>query len=152
MIYPLLSSKKISGTVHGVIEITLDYIPPSTNSIWVRNPTGGNYLSAEYRNFKSRLLSDWIKYKSNNPNISGYLFGEKLMMQLFIHPRDNRVFDLDNRVKALLDALIGLAYADDSQIHVMHLEKRLPVPKNGLTIFSISEVDDEPREQFQRAA
>lgn len=123
-----------------MIDMVLPYLPPSANHMWVHSPYR-HYLSTEYQNFKNRIVKDWIVYKDNHPEALPYFKDEKLFFRLVIHPKDRRVkFDLDNRVKALLDSLIGLCYSDDSQLQVMYLEKKLPIPKDGMTIISIRDL------------
>ena len=123
-----------------MIDLVLPYLPPSANHMWVHS-SHGHYLSTEYQNFKNRVGRDWSIYRSHNPKSYPFFKGEKLFLKLVIHPRDKRLkFDLDNRVKALLDSLNGLCYSDDSQLQVMYLEKKLSIPKDGLTIISLRDL------------
>jgi crossover junction endodeoxyribonuclease RusA len=60
-----------------------------------------------------------------------------LSVEVEVHPPDNRRRDIDNVQKALLDALQhGGAYADDSQIIRLTIEKRPPV-EGGKTLVRI---------------
>ena len=57
-----------------------------------------------------------------------------------VFPPDNRRRDIDNVFKALLDAMQhGGAYADDSQIVRLSIDKRMPV-EGGKTIVRIERV------------
>lgn len=55
-------------------------------------------------------------------------FDGPLAVQIEVYPPDNQRRDLDNTMKALLDALQhGGAYRDDSQIVCLVIEKRSPL-------------------------
>ena len=64
----------------------------------------------------------------------------RLAVEVEVFPPDHRRRDIDNVVKALLDALQrGRAYADDSQIVRLSIEKHQPV-EGGKTIVRIERV------------
>jgi crossover junction endodeoxyribonuclease RusA len=68
-------------------------------------------------------------------------FGEKrLHFQVTLYPRDKRIQDIDNRIKALFDALEGWAYDSDSQIDVLIVE-RGEIKKGGGCLVMIDELD-----------
>lgn len=94
--------------------------PPSVNAYW-RHPTKGplagrHLISREGREYRELVRAE--------------LHGMKPMTGLVrvsvdLYPPDARRRDIDNSMKALLDAL-GYAgvYADDSQITTLHIERR----------------------------
>ncbi|TWU43995.1 Crossover junction endodeoxyribonuclease RusA [Novipirellula aureliae] len=64
-----------------------------------------------------------------------------LSVDVLIHPPDRRRRDIDNVLKALLDALQhGGAYEDDNQIVDLSIHKRCPI-KGGKAIVRIEETD-----------
>lgn len=68
-------------------------------------------------------------------------FGEKrLQFQVTLYPRDKRIQDIDNRIKALFDALEGWAYDSDSQIDVL-IVHRGEIRKGGGCLVMIDEID-----------
>lgn len=78
-------------------------------------------------------------------------FGEKrLQFQVTLYPRDRRIQDIDNRIKALFDALEGWVYDSDSQIDVL-LVQRGEIRKGGGCLVMIEELEDvRPHEETQR--
>lgn len=97
------------------VAIRLDY-PPSVNTYYRR---AGNtmYLSAKGRAFKESVAEDWkrLAYPPTR---------ERIGVAITLHaPNKTQDTDIDNRVKATLDALQGLAYADDRQIDRLIVER-----------------------------
>ena len=66
-------------------------------------------------------------------------------MDITLYPRDRRIQDIDNRIKALWDALEGWVYEDDSQIDVL-LVQRGEIRKGGGCLIMIDEIN-EPRQE-----
>lgn len=63
----------------------------------------------------------------------------RLSVNIYIHPRSRRIFDLDNCLKAILDALMAAnVYDDDSQIDMLSITRSDP-RKGGAAVVSISE-------------
>lgn len=82
-------------------------MPPSVNHIYTRSRSGRVVLSAEamaYRGVVRCLLGHW------EPVMQG-----PVIVRIMVY-RKRRHGDLDNILKALLDALNGVAYRDDSQV------------------------------------
>lgn len=84
--------------------------PPSANRIW-RNVSGRTYVSREYKKFLDAVGAevDEIKIKkrirSINVNGKNVLMGGKFNVEIVLHPPNKRPFDVDNRIKPVLDAL-----------------------------------------------
>jgi crossover junction endodeoxyribonuclease RusA len=82
-------------------------------------------------------------------NVLGYCienkvpsFGDKrLQFQVTLYPRDKRIQDIDNRIKALFDALEGLAYDSDSQIDVL-IVQRGEIKKGGGCLVMLEVLED----------
>jgi Holliday junction resolvase RusA-like endonuclease len=111
-----------------MIELELPY-PPSINHYW-RRVGSRTLISREGRRFRERVLA-LLAARDVRP-LAG-----PLTVQVDVFPPDNRRRDIDNVQKALLDALQhGGAYADDSQIIRLAIEKRAPVD-GGKTVVRI---------------
>lgn len=66
----------------------------------------------------------------------------RLEMKVIIYPRDRRKQDIDNRIKALWDALIDAGVIDDDeQIDVLHIE-RGEIKKGGGVLVYLDILED----------
>lgn len=109
-------------------------MPPSTNRIW-RNGSGRNYRSAEYMRF-IRAVSLAV-VSAGAPT-----FGDKrLEVHIRLHPATRARQDIDNRVKACLDALTHAGVMDDdSQVDVLIVD-RGQVVKGGMSVVSLTALE-----------
>ena len=114
--------------------------PPSINSYWRANGHR-RFISKEGVLFREKVADYMHDYKV--PRLGGSV---RLQMEIVLYPRDKRVQDIDNRVKALWDALEGWVYEDDSQIDVL-IVKRGEIRKGGGCLVMIEEIDVEPRQK-----
>ena len=112
--------------------------PPSMNTYW-RNFRGRTIIGKEGRAFRENV----IQYVIDN-NIPK--FGDrKLKITLILRPRDKRKIDIDNRIKAVLDALEHAGVFDDD-FQVDHIEMiRGEQIKGGLLHVCIEEIEN-PRQ------
>jgi crossover junction endodeoxyribonuclease RusA len=70
---------------------------------------------------------------------------KRLQMQVTLFPRDRRKQDIDNRIKALWDALTDAGvFDDDEQIDIL-IVQRGEIRKGGGCLVMIDEID-EPRQ------
>ena len=69
-----------------------------------------------------------------------HLGTKRLRMDVTLYPRDRRIQDIDNRIKALWDALEGWVYEDDAQIDIL-LVQRGEIRKGGGCLVMIEEID-----------
>lgn len=98
-----------------MIEIELPY-PPSVNHYWLRHGKR-TFIGPNGRRFR-RAVALALLSLGRKP-IRG-----KVEIWISVYPPDRRRRDLDNILKALLDALEhGGAYRDDSQIVGLHVER-----------------------------
>jgi len=113
--------------------VTLDLpYPPSVNHYW-RRVGARTLISREGRRFRERVAS-YLALRRLRP-LSG-----PLAVRVTVHPPDRRRRDLDNAMKALLDALEhGGAYEDDSQIDHLDIRRGSVVPDGKVTV-QITEV------------
>jgi Holliday junction resolvase RusA-like endonuclease len=115
-----------------VLELQLPY-PPSVNH-YFRVVGRRVLISREGRAFRTRVCST-LAALGVRP-LEG-----PLAVEVEVYPPDNRRRDIDNTMKALLDALQhGGAYRDDSQIVRLVIEK-CAVVENGRTLARIGPVE-----------
>lgn len=109
--------------------------PPSMNTYW-RNFRGRTVMSKAGRQFREEV----IQYVIDNDIPK---FGDrKLKLTLILRPRDKRKIDIDNRIKAVLDALEH-AGVFDNDFHVDHIEMIRGEPiKGGLLMVCIEEIEN----------
>jgi crossover junction endodeoxyribonuclease RusA len=106
--------------------------PPSINHYW-RRVGPRTLISREGRRFRERVLAI-LAAMGIQPLVG------QLAVKVDAYPPDNRRRDIDNVFKALLDAMQhGGAYADDSQIVRLSIEKRKPI-EGGKTIVRIEKI------------
>ena len=84
--------------------------PPSMNTYW-RTFRGMTVLSKQGREFKAAVANYVVEYKVPK------LGDSKLRVSMVLFPRDKRKIDIDNRIKAVLDALQDAGvFNDDFQV------------------------------------
>ena len=109
-------------------------LPPSVNSYRTifRNRMG---ISKAGREFKAKVSDYVIEYKVPK------LGAARLEMKVVLYPRDKRKQDIDNRIKALWDALGDAGvFDDDEQIDVLLIE-RGEIKKGGGCLVRIDILD-----------
>ncbi len=92
----------------------LDY-PPSVNAYW--RAVGGMVLVSS----RGRAYRDTAGYRALAQRVR--VQDGPLCVSIWAY-RPRRSGDVDNVAKAILDALKGVAWADDSQITELHLYRR----------------------------
>lgn len=94
----------------GVAQFLTLPLPPSINCYWRKSPRG-MYITKEGKTFRQRVAEIVTEHNAIK-------FGDaRLCVAMHVSMRDRRVADIDNRVKAALDALTHAGvYDDDSQI------------------------------------
>lgn len=99
-------------------------LPPSVNSYWRKSPKG-MYISQEGKDFRQRVAEIVAEHNAIK-------FGSaRLFVAMRVSMRDKRIADVDNRIKAMLDALTHAGvYDDDSQIDDLFVT-RGPIVKGG---------------------
>ena len=105
--------------------------PPSVNHYY-RNVSGRTLISAAGRAYRVRVA---VEMSLQRPKpIRGPMRG-RLRLEVEVSPPDRRRRDLDNILKALLDALqhAGL-YGDDSQIDELEMRRRVPISSGRVVV------------------
>lgn len=109
-------------------------LPPSVNSYRTifRNRMG---ISKAGKEFKLQVQDYVLEYRVPK------LGTARLEMKVVLYPRDRRKQDIDNRIKALWDALTDAGvFDDDEQIDVLIVE-RGEIRKGGGCLVMIDEID-----------
>jgi Holliday junction resolvase RusA-like endonuclease len=105
--------------------------PPSVNHYW-RHVGDRTLISRAGREYRQRI-TDELAHQGVTAA------GGSIALFISVHPPDRRRRDLDNILKALLDALQhGGAYQDDSQIDSLQVVRSKPVP-GGKVMVEITE-------------
>jgi|TARA_R110000824_G_C15132322_1_gene669142 crossover junction endodeoxyribonuclease RusA len=113
------------------MKLTLPY-PPSVNTYWRANGKR-RFISKAGILFTQEVILIVKQSKAKS-------FEERrLAISVVIHPRSKRKFDLDNTLKAILDALMKAGmYNDDSQIDYIEIARGEAV-KNGKAVINLNE-------------
>lgn len=106
--------------------------PPSVNHYWKRGRNGHVFISDTGRRFRevvSGILSQVGVMKMEG----------KVALVVHLHP-PNDTCDIDNGLKALLDALThGGAYQDDKQVVDLRLKLKPAAPPKGVCFVSLEQ-------------
>lgn len=112
--------------------IQLPY-PPSTNRMW-RNFRGRMVLSDEGKTYKAK--AGWLAKAAGAKPVT-----HDVAVVITMHPKTKKngeassvVQDIDNQIKCALDALQGIAYANDKQIKRLSAAYGNPMKDGGLTV------------------
>lgn len=97
--------------------------PPSVNHYWRSVLIGGKprtLLSKEGREFKQAAVGAVLQQR-RGPSAP---LSERLAIAVTLFPPDRRRYDLDNRLKAVLDSLTeARVWEDDRHVKIIHLEE-----------------------------
>lgn len=82
--------------------------PPSVNTYY-RRGAHATYMSKQGREYK-KAVADYIA-ESNTPKLGT----ARLCLEIVLWPKDKRKYDIDNRIKALIDSLQDAGVFDDDE-------------------------------------
>lgn len=106
------------------LSLTLDALPPSVNRIYRPGGGGRKLLVPEVEVFRALMLQAVLDVYGGKPIVPP---GEELEAFVLFVPKDRRVCDVDNTLKAVLDALqCCLLNFNDRQIRRLHAERSNP--------------------------
>lgn len=119
------------------VDLTLPW-PPSTNTLW-RNVRIGNrqatLLSERGREFFDAAAYEVIRQRA------GIRFAGVVCCDITLHAPNRRSYDIDNRIKAVLDACTkGFVWHDDGQVDVL-VVRRGEIRKDGAAVVRITEIE-----------
>lgn len=119
------------------VDLTLPW-PPSTNTLW-RNVRIGNrqatLLSERGREFFDAAAYEVIRQRG------GIRFAGVVHVDVTLHAPNRRSYDIDNRIKAVLDACTkGFVWHDDGQVDVL-VVRRGEIRKDGAAVVRITEIE-----------
>lgn len=113
--------------------------PPSTNSIW-RQSGGHIYLTPKAERFRAAIRQLVILARRDG-DLPEEPFEGPLAVSIELVPPDRRKRDIDNTLKAGLDALTHAGvWLDDSQVKDLHLTMAAEPVKGGHVTISIREI------------
>ena len=105
--------------------------PPSVNGLY-RVFKGRTIVSKQCREYKKTVIAIMEKLGLANQNID-----DRLQVYLELHAPTKRKYDLDNRLKVLLDSLQASGFiVDDEQVDSLHV-KRGVIMSGGKTIVRV---------------
>ena len=115
-----------------------------TFSITLPTPPGANRLWRSYqgRTVKSATARAWQAQAALLAKAKGMMpVAGAVALEIVLHPRQTKTgqaskvrLDVDAPIKATMDALQGVAYADDKQVIRVSSELGYPLPKGGITV------------------
>ncbi len=131
------------------LRITVPW-PPSVNHYWRSIPIKRTacarcgsrvVLSKAGREYREAVREAWLSEEPSDWR--GALEG-RLHVKVILHPPTRRKLDIDNRMKALLDALQHAdVYVDDEQIDHLEIERWEVFPR-GAAVVEIEEMQARP--------
>ena len=108
--------------------------PPTANLFWRRTGTI-TYLNKSYKEFLA--LAGIMLAK-----VRGIPFSGPVKVDIILHPPKNFRFDVDNRIKPILDALTRAeVWFDDSQVHELTVKRAEVLKPDGLAWVRIQTLD-----------
>ena len=115
-----------------------------TSTIFLPTPPGANRLWRSYqgRTVKSGVARAWQAQAALLAKANGIQQAHgAVALAIVLHPRQTKSgqaskvrLDVDAPIKATMDALQGVAYADDKQVIRVTSELGYPLPDGGITV------------------
>jgi len=120
-------------------ELSLPW-PPSVNHYW-RHDRGITHISAEGRAYRVAVWGIVKRSASSPKDDPSWPLDGRVRIVVHTHAPDNRARDLDNILKALLDALgHAKVYLSDAQIDDLHVIRGISQKPRGSVYLTIEEI------------
>jgi len=114
--------------------------PPSANHAWRPTNAGGKILAEPYRVF-IKTVGDYVLEQ----RVRRHWTQDRLAAGLVFYPPNARTFDIDNRVKTVLDALVRAGViVDDRYVDMIVLLRGQVHAPHGATLVHIEEMSTLP--------
>lgn len=129
------------------IKLTLPF-PPSVNTYWTTRviKKGSRAISSVFLSDRGREYKKAVFVAAHRQNAANHNLKKSLAVMCHFYMPDNRQRDLDNYLKALLDAMADCkVYINDCQIDDLHLKRKDVAPPGRVEIWII---EIEPRGQL----
>lgn len=112
-----------------ILRAKLDGLPPTANLLYRTSRIGIRYKTKEGKEWQKAAACIFSKnYKRPDP------YTGDVNLQIVFFTENRRRWDIDNRVKALMDALmLGGVIKDDGQVKALHVERVLSPTKETHT-------------------
>lgn len=124
-------------TAWSMIQVILP-IPPSVNTMYVPTARGGRRLTDTAKNWKREATQIVSRAHSFKKSYAG-----QVSVDIAIYPADRRQFDIDNKLKCLLDALEdGGLILDDNQVVSIKIVKKSPYPRYPRVVLFVLPVEE----------
>lgn len=95
-------------------------LPPSVNHRYVRTRRGGVALTARAREYQESVYAEMLAQLGRIPRLPP---GARLGLRVQLCYPDRRRRDLDNALKALLDAVCGVLGVDDAAVDYLVVQR-----------------------------
>lgn len=128
--------RKLSADQTERLRIVLPW-PPSVNHSTAPNGRGGKILTDEHRRFREAVALRVVA--AGTPRFRAEA---RLAVEIHLTPPDRRRCDIDNRIKAVLDALQrATVFHDDEQVDDIHVIRgAVMIPGEGSAVITIKEI------------
>ncbi|HGJ5860298.1 MAG TPA: RusA family crossover junction endodeoxyribonuclease [Arsenophonus nasoniae] len=108
--------------------------PPSVNHYWY-HAKHRHFITAKGRAYREAVIAE-IRNKKLCKHLS-----KRLSVEIEVYPPDRRKRDIDNLMKAPIDALChGGLIVDDSQIDILRIERK-EILKGGKLVITVWELE-----------
>ena len=117
-----------------ILTANIPGLPPTVNHLYRTSRSGTRYKTKEGREWQDNAAAVFHSLYGGHEPYAG-----DVMLDICFLVADRRRWDIDNRVKALLDALVmGGVLKDDRQVQSLHVQRER-VPETTQTLVLVKE-------------
>ena len=126
------AAKRMNSASTDKLRLVLPW-PPTVNHSSGPTSNGGRYLTPEHKAFRNEVTLRTVA--AGSPTLGD----ARLAVEIHLTPPDKRRFDLDNRLKAVLDALqLCNVYDNDEQIDELRVVRGdVIIPGEGSAVVTL---------------